>query len=808
MDVVYQLTLALILILALFWLGRKERYKLTQQGLSPVYLGLIMITVCILFLYIPFYWVNTGVSSAFRSWMQQPGDLSLFAGALESAFNAIFMGVLEVPRHFALALEYEPATVTVGTQTLERYYPSQVMLWILAALGTASFVFMLARTLLNSMRLQLSRKRPIYYFSSLNEKSFILANSLYQESKDKRESDRPLLVFCQVDTGDENSTQIQYSAEAEEIGAIFEKDPVYSLKIKDPLRQQVRIFLMDENEDANILSLLRMEEQVCPAIPGRNQDVNTAQIPKSDIYVFSTHESTELIFDKTLQSFQELIRDRKMVPRYNFHLIDETRLIVQKLLLEHPLYEPLFYVSPQDGPPRPDADRNDQISVLAIGGGQLGMELVRGAMICGITDSYDFQIQVIDQNADALEKQFRYFSSYKECFESSEVSAEERKSNRIRLPDIFNGSDGIGASIKPVFHKADCRSTDFEEILDKYCIHSNYIVIATGDDELNISTARYLQRWYARQDIMRGMIPSRPPMIFAAIRSSERYEALHRLEDESAVHSVSKQLFLFGNNRDIFSAQGILSRPLDASAALFNSCYQYFEGDKLYIPALCAPIGKRQDMLYEVSKLPQVQQFSNQTVALHSLYKLQDLFFLSKKPKELLEYRYNQNRTQADTEGIFFMLAKLIRARGERLHRLEHRRWNLFQLLDGWECFPMEMIPDCRDQGYTPNQKKPHQLPLIKLHGCLVPFDDLDKLSELCGLDPQAFKGYDACMCTASLFAWLDLEASADHAQIIRDKLLAYARAKWDADVLLCTCDELLDLIIESFEPARQAFFR
>lgn len=813
MELVYQLTLVLIAAMAVFWFARRKHIQKTH-GISPVTLLLILIAAGIAFLYIPYYWVHSDVWGAFTAIDGIPALLR----ALAAAFNAVCMGILEIPRHFALALEFQPATIVSEGKEIPHYFTSQVLLWILAPLGTASFVFMLVSSLLKGTRLKFSHKRPVYYFSSLNEKSFTLASSLYNQSKDKPKKEQPFLVFCQVDVGDESNTELQFSADAEKLGAIFEKDPVHAIQLKDPLRQQVKIFLMDENEDDNILSLLRMEESICPVMPDRKHPViNT--IPQSDIYIFSTHESSELLFDQTLGNFNGIVTAAMAAAekkpgsplyyhRYNLHLIDETKLIVQKLLLEHPLFEPLFYVPEYDGYTQrdPDADRDDHISVLAIGGGQLGMELVRSAMVCGITDNYQFDIQIIDQNAKTLEKQFRCFSAYKHCFDGSAQTDEEadRKANApIKLPDIFCGEDGLGTSIKPVFHEVDCRSTDFDAVLENHCRHSNYIVVATGDDELNISTARYLQRWYARFDIIHRRVPSRPPMIFAAIRNSERYEALKCLEKEKAA-KCAQQLFLFGNHQDIFSADEILSRKLDASAAVFNDCYAYDKvdkSDKLKLDNLCTPLEQRTHMRDALFKLSQVMQLSNHTVALHSLYKLQDLLFSAGLPRELLKYRYNaKTRNYVDTAFLFHTMAKQIRSCGEKLHRLEHRRWNLFYLLDGWECFPMQMIPDCLNAKYTPREDKPHQLPLIKLHGCLVPFDDLDKLGKLCKKD---FKGYDACMCAASVFAWLDLEADPDHAAMIRSKLMEAAHAKWNADVLVCTCDELLELVEETFDPVR-----
>lgn len=802
MELVYQLTLILIFLMAGLWFSRRKHIE-KVHGISPVTLLLILIAIAIAFLYIPYYWITTDVWGAIISINSLPTLLQ----ALSAGCNAVFMGLLEIPRHFALALSFEPGTIMVDGEEISHYFMSQVLLWILAPMGTASFVIMLVSSLFKGTQLKFNHTRPVYYFSSLNEKSFTLATSLHDQAKGKPKSEQPFLVFCQVDVGDESNTELQFSADAEKLGAIFEKDPVHAIRIKDPLRQQVKIFLMDETEDDNILSLLRMEESICPVIPGKFTP--SSSIPKSDIYIFSTHESSELLFDQILTRYKNLVAPPKDNPsgpkyyyRFNLHLLDETKLVVQKLLQEHPLFEPLFYVPEYDGYTQrdPSADRDDLISVLTIGGGQLGMELVRCAMVCGVTNQYQFDIQIIDQNASALEKQFRYFSAYKHCFEpgEQEEAAGPAKANApIKLPDIFNGEDGIGTSIKPRFHEADCRSTDFNDILEKYCQHSNYIVVATGDDELNISTARYLQRWYARYDILHRRVPSRPPMIFAAIRNSERYEALKCLEQEKPGKNA-QQLFLFGNNQDIFSAEGILDRPLDASASLFHSCYKDFDTDKIHLDPLCTPMDQRQKMRFEVSRLTQIEQFSNQMVALHSIYKLQDLLFENGMSKSLLRYRLADKHTQGETEFLVYTMAKLILSHLDSLGRLEHRRWNLFQLLDGWECLPMEMVTTCINSGYTTK----HKLQLIKLHGCLVPYDDLDELGRRCGKPPHAFTCYDACMCVASLFAWLDLEADPDHAAEIRKKLVAAAREKINADVLVLTCTQLLELVTELFDPA------
>lgn len=698
-----------------------------------------------------------------------------------SLLESLLLCVLDAMRFFTMALEYDlqvlPADFTLSTV----YQFTEIFLWFLAPVCTASFMYMLFRTFLRQLWLNLQPKRPVCYFSSLNEKSFTLAKSLYADweahKKDSKGARKPALVFCQVDTGDENDTELQFRADAEELGAIFFSAPIHSIHLRDPLKQQIRIFLMDQDEESNILTLLKMQNLLYGFEPAASEadreNHRPSRLPNSDIFVFSTLESSELLFDKFLTEFPEAPKGQRSVPKFNLHLIDEAELIAQKLLLDYPLFSPTHATKEKKA-----------ISVLVVGGGMLGQEIMRTAMICGVTDSYPFEIQVIDQNGRAAGQHFRHRAPY-----------------LYGKHEVIQGNDGIGAHMLPKFHTADVQSAKFDEILERHCQSSNYIVITTGNDELNITTALHLQRWYARQDIAAGNPPSRPPMIFAAIRNTERYSALESLQ--------TPQLRLFGRNTDIFSTEGILNRPLDNAAALFNMCYDG-TNDKLLVSHLCKSPQDRQNMRYELFQLTQVNLYSNQMAALHSLYKFQDLLHQAGMDTLLLDYRKSKKDTQevfarlcglTDGKIDFRKAAETRNAGCSSLIRLEHRRWNLFQILDGWEPFPLDMIKPCQRANCGNTQK---YVP-VKLHGCILPFAKLPALSKVMGKSDDHFIKYDAAMCCASLFAWLDLEADPVEAQKIRDTLLKKSQTLQGSADPSFGCVGLIEYLCDIFAPKEKA---
>ena len=708
------------------------RYKKTNQGVPTIYATFVALAAMIIALRIPCNCIKATV------------------------LDACLLSVLDMLRFFTMNVDFNPLELPFGGGWASFYQFVDIFLSLVAPICTVSVIFSLFKMFFRRLHMTSLSRRPIFYFSSLNEKSFTLAKSVYaQWQEDELDIPKPFIVFCQVDSRNESATELQFSAEAEKMDAIFYEDPIHAIHLPDPTKRQLHLFMMDEDENANIEALLKMEDRLC----GETKTADSPAIPKSDILVFSTLESSELLFDKVLENCK-----KKPVWYYNLRLIDETELIAQKLLLEHPLFEPLYALSnrKRETPAKAvsSGKGNHQphdphaLSVLVIGGGTLGMEIARTAMLCGVCDHYNFSIQIIDQNGDQLEKQFKHSAPYLYAPDAGVFSTQKK--------DL---------QFTPSFHPADVQSSDFDSVLTKYCESCNYIVIATGNDELTISAAQFLQRWYTRQDINRGDAPERPPIILAAIRNPQRHNALRHLE--------TSQLKLFGSNADIFSVENILERPLDYTAAVFNGCY-----DSLSAAELCSSIDQRRKMHFELLKKSQMDQVSNHMVALHSLYKLQDLLHsgnnIEQDSRLLLDYRHNAG--SISSEALFGRLCCLVRDNLDALVPIEHCRWSLYQAINGWMPLPKDMISTCKEAGCQDRgEQDRHKLFTANMHGCIVPLEKLEELSaevnKLYQKKPD-FITYDITMCCASLFAWLDLEAKPKDAEKIREKLLAHLKRK------------------------------
>lgn len=652
----------------------------------------------------------------------------------------LIVSAMDSIRYFAMGKTFSEIDDLTPDQIFQAYYTMEIFLSLLAPLCTATVLASVLRTILSQIRLTLNHSCPVYYFSELNERSLTLVKALLGP-KAGRSGKKTKIIFCKAH--DSNMMR----AEAHALGALTVSEPIHLIRLPDPTARQVRVFLIDNDEERNIQNFLKMHSQLC--IPGLDR---SKDLPESDFLVFSTQESAELVFDETLALLD------KDTLAYDLRLINETRQVTQQLLLDHPLYE----AAEESG--------SSRISVLVVGCGYLGTQVIKNAMVCGMMDNYDVTIQVIDDKAQRLEQQFLHEHPFLE------------KPSRV-LPGAHG--DKSRPALAPVFHQANVCTNSFDAVLKEHCTHSNYIVVATGDDQLNITTAQYLRRWYTRRVLCENEGSNVNPLIFAAVRSPERYTGMKALEETNRAGSgFCGKLFLFANNMELYSTRQILDRPLDAAAAMLNSCYsdvrKAYDTRKLLDWDENARRAGKQSLL----RLTVMSQRSNQLAALHSLYKLQDLLHWSKQAGlEKDETCFSLTRCAAgDPTHTFFRLARLMDKRGYLLHDLEHRRWTMFQALNGWDLYPHDRLFALLKQD--PSQEKPHKNEAARLHGCMIPTNELDefgaRLTKATGIS-QDFKQTDEVMCLTSLFIWLDLAVDPQLAEKLLSDLRSHLTER-DAD--------------------------
>lgn len=171
------------------------------------------------------------------------------------------------------------------------------------------------------------------------------------------------------------------------------------------------------------------------------QKYNGIHTDKVNMWLYTKSELAEVIFDQLYETF-------------NVRLINEEGLIAKSLVTEHPLYEGV-----KDG----------KLTILLVGGGHIGLEILRSCAACScLDDSVHSEIHVADLNSE--------------------------KSRAI----LEKTSPGLAEHFNIHFHSADINTESFTKLLAG--IQPTYIILALGNETMNMETALYIRRYYGIED--------------------------------------------------------------------------------------------------------------------------------------------------------------------------------------------------------------------------------------------------------------------------------------------------------------------
>lgn len=496
-------------------------------------------------------------------------------------FEAVLYAMLEALKIFTMNCEFDyPGLADIAAQygatarwsTIYCYLCS--VSYLLAPVLTVSMIVKLMRVAVDRFIYKLFRHRMTYYFSELNERSYILAKSICSTER-KRFQPKPYLVFCKVDCSSDNESDDDYRFRdsAKKLGARFTTDTISDISyccVHNRTRQK-RIFLIDSNEGENVLNAMKIVEQMSG---------NGHKTTGPRIYVFSTEDSAAPLVDSLVM---QLGADSDVELR----LVNDSAIVAQELLLKYPLYEGL-----QSG---------EDISVMIVGCGEYGMEIARAAMSTGVMNNHAMKMRLLDLNGDKLEKQFlhRY-----PCF--YELFSEGSKIHPIQLS----------------FHKCDVEDTSFDDVLRESCADVNYIVVCAGDDERTMETARFLYKWYYREAIRSGNNKGQPK-IYANIKNDNR--------KASFIHN-EENIRIFGAIEELYSIERLENRLLDQLGMAYNYAYS-FQDAGIKSEFFADPEKEQSTARKLFYGAKTVHQYSSQMAALHGFYKLADIGI---EPKEEL----------------------------------------------------------------------------------------------------------------------------------------------------------------------------
>ena len=261
-----------------------------------------------------------------------------------------------------------------------------------------------------------SKFKDTYLFSAINERTLCIAEDIYESHG------KAVIVFAlrigKDDIDAEALSRIKL------MGAYVINDDV--AHISHSLKHTRNYYLLDTDSGENLDTGLRLYYKY-----------NSEQTDKVNMWLYTKNEISEVIFDYLYETF-------------NVRLINEEVLIARDLVTEHPLY---------------DAVCEDRLSVLLVGGGNIGLEILRNVTMCScLGENISLDINVIDLNGEKA----------KGVFEKTSPG----------LAEVWN--------IK--FHSADIKTAAFTHILRS--ISPTYVIISLGNEGLNMETAMYIRRLY------------------------------------------------------------------------------------------------------------------------------------------------------------------------------------------------------------------------------------------------------------------------------------------------------------------------
>lgn len=296
--------------------------------------------------------------------------------------------------------------------------------------------------------------------------------------------------------------------------------------------------------------------------------------------------------------------------------IDEIALFCNSVIFEHPLYK------------LPNGLKD--ISVLLVGCGRLGTQMLKTVFWCGQLEGYTLKIRVLDKNAQNIEKEI--FSA-----------CPEMKNRGIEFKNI------------------DIESPDFEKTIFD-CSDATFVCVATGSDELNIATAENIYR------IFRRKYTGYTPPIFTRIRKIIKSSNF----DKKGSFLSDRKINLFGTTNSIFSNKTLFNSELENLSFAVHLCYNW----ALDKPKDSFEYQKALNDFYS----SEYSRRSSMAAALHIPYKIRSCGVVSE----------GSIPTEAELNKFIKELEN--DTKKQALIKNEHERWNAFMRSEGFRTVDFETV--------------------------------------------------------------------------------------------------------------------
>lgn len=471
---------------------------------------------------------------------------------------------------------------------------------------------------------------------------------------------------------------------------------------------QLHLFFLSEDRDSNVRATSKIV---------KDATINEVKYPTT-IYCHARRDGVNRI-----------IEDMGLEKKIEVRLLDSSYLAVEHLKRDVENHPVSFVDIATMGEENPGTVTSPFTS-LVVGFGETGQEAVQflyefGAFVdskSSATFSFrsPFSCHVVDDCIGNLEGQFI----------SSKPNVSCKKSK-----------DNITAYIN--FYKCDYRSMEFyEKILAPIAKKLNYVVVAIGDDELNMTVAveilRYVRLHRANLDKFCIYVRAYEKGSFKHLKDIAEYYN-DRLDVKTR---ADRKIRLFGQNQEIYTYELVVKDQYEENGREYYEAYRSLqidpnndEGDweKRRNDTLLSNKGTKWERMSKLRR----KESQDRSNALHADTKLKVL-----------------EKTLGSEEGIKELTSSILSVtsdghyRSERIGQQQSIRYTQLTHEENKLMLNMAMLEHLRwnaaheMMGYKPNESEHNCNELTRQHNCLKPWEELDNESDNAGY-PVDFKLFD-----------------------------------------------------------------
>ena len=548
-----------------------------------------------------------------------------------------------------------------------------------------------------------------YVFWGLNERSYMLARDLY-----KKRTSRERIIF--VDFPDEKDESNKSQGFSGLIGLLS-----FKLKVIRQLKDINYILYRSFGRPSELSDKVNDLFDELDLMPLR-RILRNSQNRK--YFIFTDNESSNLRAAINLLKYDEFtdntiiycaVRKTRFTTQLVEHykgklvIVDDSRIAVTALKKREVEYStPIDYVTID----KDNAAVTSVFTAMVIGFGTTGQDALRflyefSALPDENGNKQKVRIDVIDTRMDTLEGDFR-----------QEVPAIDYiKVNDRPLEYDKMHNDIIRREV--VLRKMDVGSDKFYELLSDLVDSLNYVVIATGDDDRNLSIASYILEFMVQnrkidQDRFRVFV--RLYNENNRIKYESAKDVFAKMCDDYNNHGLNNNnpkffktpFVFFGNPKSLYTKSIIVGNSLEEDAMIFQEEYRKAVND---------------DTTWEKRR-----EEANDAYSFRALYRKEGqdkANSMHRYTKERLLGIYGNNKEVVCYDEWKDVLAVTDTDNAEQKqwkHRLiqasicEHLRWNAAHLMMGYVPMPKDKA---KHFGSSADEQR-------KEHKCLIPWNKLE----------------------------------------------------------------------------------